>query len=272
MRTPPKIVWAQLLCLLLLTSQALAEGVCVVGGLTREATLSPGSKSEGRVTLVNNTGEPCQVRVYQTDYLFYADGRNLYGDPGSAPRSNARWVTFTPHQVVVPARDMAPVDYTIQVPQDDQLTGTYWSMLMVEPLETDGPGPPEAEEDKTKVGLRTVLRYGIQLVTHLGDAGTRDLRFHGQRLLVADGKRLLQLDAENVGEQWLNPVLWVEVHDEKGAAVSRFDARKTRLYPGCSACFQLDLTALAPGSYNALIVADNEDDNVFGAQCKLAIR
>ena len=78
---------------------------------------------------------PQEVKVYQTDYLFYADGSTYYGDPGTMPRSNTRWISFTPKQFTVPAGEEVTVRYTIQVPNDARLAGPYWSILMVEPVE-----------------------------------------------------------------------------------------------------------------------------------------
>jgi hypothetical protein len=43
------------------------------------------------------------------------------------------------------------------------------------------------------------------------------------------------------------------------------------LYPGCTGRFQLDVSELAAGKYESLIVADNGDDNVFGARYSLEI-
>ena len=68
---------------------ASAASVSVVGGLTREIVLQPGARTEGCIVLRNNTDQPQEVKVYQTDYLFWADGRNEYGEPGATPRSNA---------------------------------------------------------------------------------------------------------------------------------------------------------------------------------------
>jgi len=248
-----------------------ATAISVLGELTREATLQPGSQHEGRIALSNGADQAQDVRVYQTDYLFYADGRNVYGDPGTAPRSNAKWITFSPRQLTVAPGETAAVYYKVNVPPDDALVGTYWSMLMIEPLGPSDPGPLKAEPGKATVGLRTVMRYGIQITTHVGDAGTRDLRFSNLRLVTDEAKHTLQVDVEGMGQQWLNPVFWVEVHDQKGGLVGRFEGAKTRLYPTCSACCQVELGRLAPGNYNALIVADNEDDNVFGARCTLDI-
>jgi len=262
-------------CLSLLAANAaLAGPVSVLGRLTRQATLQPGGKSEGTIVLRNNTDEPREVRVYQTDYLFYADGRNIYGEPGSVARSNSSWIAFAPRQVVVAAKATSSVHYTIQVPQEPGLAGTYWSMLMVEPLAEGSLDPPEPEKGKLKVGIRTVIRYGIQFVTHIADSGKSDIRFRDKRLLINDGKQILQLDIQNTGESWLRPLVWAQLYDEHGASMGRFDAGRLRLYPGCSARFRIDLSELSQlpaGNYTALIVADNGDEHVFGAQYKLHI-
>lgn len=195
---------------------ALAAPVSVVGGLTREATLQPGAKTEGRIILRNNTEQPQEVKVYQTDYLFWADGRNQYGEPGSTPRSNARWIVHTPQQLTVPPKSTESVYYTIQAPAQEALRGTYWSMLMVEPVAADTLEPPQPEEGKVTIGIRSVMRYAIQMVTHIGDTGARDLKFADKQLLVEAGKRTLRLDLENTGERWLRPLVWAELYDEQG--------------------------------------------------------
>jgi len=251
---------------------AFAAGVSVVGGLTREVSLQPGSKTEGRIILRNGTDKPQQVKVYQTDYLFWADGRNEYGEPGTTPRSNARWITHTPQQLTIPPKSTESVYYTIQVPAQEDLKGTYWSMLMVEPLAGESLEPPKAEEGKVAIGVRSVMRYAIQMVTHIGDTGTRDLKFQDRQLVVDGGKRLLRLDLENTGERWLKPLVWMELYDEQGASMGRFEGGRFRIYQGCSARYLIDLSEVPAGRYKALIVADNGDEHVFGAQYELELR
>ena len=105
-------------CVMLAVLPACAGGnINVVGGLTRLMALKPGEKSDGRI-LIRNTGDaPQEVRANLNDYQFFADGRNLYDPPGSHPRSNAGWITFTPHQFTVPAGETVSIYYTIVVPE-----------------------------------------------------------------------------------------------------------------------------------------------------------
>lgn len=253
------------------TGSGGAAEVSVIGGLTREVTLDPGGRTEGRIILRNAGDEPQEVKVYQTDYRFWADGRNEYGEPGGVPRSNARWITHSPQQLTIPPRATESVYYTIQAPAQEGLCGTYWSMLMVEPIAAETLEPPQPEEDRVTIGIRTVMRYAIQMVTHIGDTGVRELKFADKQLIVEGEKRALRLDLENTGERWLVPRVWVELYDEQGTSLGRFEGGQFRIYPGCSVRYQIDLSEVPPGKYRALIVADNGDEYVFGAQYDLEL-
>jgi len=252
-------------------AHAAQGGITIVGGLTRYTSLTPGGKTEGRILVRNLGATPQEVRAYQTDYLYYADGRNLYDPPGSHPRSNAAWVTFTPSQFIIPPQETAIINYIVQAPQDTRLIGSYWSMLMVEPI-TISSDSPTAEKDKLKVSVQTILRYGIQIITDIADTGERSVKFAGQQLVKKDGKCLLILDIDNNGERYLTPLVWAELFDSEGASLGRFETGRQRVFPDCSARFQIDLTQLPPGKYQALVVADNGDESVFGAQLKLEIQ
>jgi len=256
------VAWAALAAL---TGSAAAD-IGVIGGLTREVTLQPAGSSEGRILLRNSGDEPQEVKVYPTDYLFYADGRVVYAEPGTIPRSSARWITIYPHQVTVPAGGSDSVSYVIQVPEDANLRGTYWSMVMVEPIVPEALELPKPEEGKVQIGIRTVTRYAVQMVVHIGDTGERKLRFAERQLLVQEGTRTLQLDVENVGERRLVPLLWAELYDQQGESIGRFEGGRLRTYPGCSARFRIDLSEVPAGKYKALVVADCGGDEVFGAQ------
>lgn len=59
---------------------------------------------------------------------------------------------------------------------------------------------------------------------------------------------------------------------KKGQSSGKIDGSSHRIYPGCSARFVLDLSKLAPGGYKAVVVADNGDDNVFGANYVLELK
>jgi hypothetical protein len=240
-------------------------GVSVTSGLTYEKESRPGETYRGAIQLRNNGNAPQEVKIYQTDYLFFCDGRNIYGEPGKCPRSNADWITFSPHRLAIPPKGTSQVNYTVQVPEDKTLTGTYWSMMMIEGISSSSPEASRREKDKITVGISQVIRYGAQMRTQIGDTGIRKLKFLKTRLLKENKGRILQLDIENIGERLLKPSLWVELYDEKGKSAGKFEGGKLGVYPATSVRFRIDLSRVPKGKYKAMVVADCGDDDLFGA-------
>lgn len=258
-----------LIFLFLISSEVCLAGTSVLGPLTHLKAAHPGEKYEGVILLRNSEETPSEVKVYQTDYLFYADGKNIYGESGSVPRSNATWISVSPNRLTIPPREEFSVHYTVQVPSGQDMKGTYWSMIMVEPISETSAESAKWEKDKSKVAISTVIRYGIQMITEIGNAGASQIKFADKKIISEDGNRVLQLDIENTGERVLSPAVWVELYNKEGASVGRFESGKVRIYPGCSVRHRILLPKVAGGNYRALVVADNGDESIFGAQYDL---
>ncbi len=261
-----------LICLALLSTAAAHPAVAIVGPLTREHEVEPGRSYSGSIEVHNSGDAPQAIKIYQTDYFYYASGEVLYGEPGALPRSNGKWIAFTPQEVTIPAGESVTIRYSIQAPADDTMKGTYWSVLMVEPIVEGSPEAVGAQPDKVTMGVRQVVRYGIQIVTHVGATGSRKLKFSQFSLKAENGKRVLVIDLENSGERWLRPNVWAELYDAKGTYVGKFDGGAQRLYPGTSARFKSELVGVQDADYKALVVADCGGDDVFGANINLFLR
>src|SRR4051812_18502968 len=150
--------------------------VSVLSSTVEEKEAAKGETYAGRIVISNPTTSPQAVRIYQTDYGFKADGTSSFGDPGSTPRSNASWVAPQTQRVTVPPRSEVTVPYTVKVPQSDSLKGTYWSAIMVEAAES-APAAASGRGSQAQVGIGSVIRYAIQVATHIGTTGTRTVKF-----------------------------------------------------------------------------------------------
>ena len=259
------------LFLSLLISHVAVAGIAVVGGLTHEKVSKASETYRGIIFIKNPGEEPQEVKIYQTDYLFFSDGRNIYGEPGKDPRSNAGWITLNPSRTIIQPGDKSEVSYTVKLPNDKALVGTYWSMIMIEGIGKDSPESElgEPQKGEVKVGIRTIIRYGIQMITHINNTGTRKLKILTTKLVKEEEKRTLQVDIENIGERFLRPLLWAELYDEKGNYIGRFEGGQLRTYPGTSVRFKVDLSAVPEGKYKTLVVADCGSDDLFGATYNL---
>lgn len=241
--------------------------ISIEGGLTHEFVVQPGQTCAGQIVVTDNTGVGTKIEITQTDYLFLADGRNTYGEPGTMARSNASWIKlFLPLDTLAPGESLS-IPYTIDVPDDPSLVGTYWSMVMAAAVLPPSEAPAEGE-----VGIQQVIRYGIQIVTHIGDSGERRIRIVNPQLLRKDEGLVLQIDIENIGERWVRPVAWSELYDEEGASVGRFESFQQRIFPNCSVRHHFVLSEVPSGKYEILVVFDNGDQYVWGAQYALDLR
>ena len=143
---------------------------------------------------------------------------------------------------------------------------------MVEPVEPISPETlVKSEDKKITMSLRIVIKHAIQIITDLGDTGTTKIKFLDKKLVEKNGRRFLEIDIENTGERWVDPQVWVELFDQEGKAIGKFQGNKARILPGCSSRFYVDINEIPRGKYKALVVADSSGEKVFGTRLNLKI-
>lgn len=253
--------------LLIALPTAAAAQIAVVGSTVEERVSAPGESYTGTVVVRNLTRQNQQVRIYQTDYLFFADGTSHFDDPGTKPRSNAKWITPTVRSLLIPPASEMAVTYTVKVP-GDSLVGTYWSTIMVEGAPTEA---GRSSGGRPQVGLGAVMRYAVQVATHVGASGSRKVSFANSRFLTNpnDSTQSFEIDVQNVGERAYRPALWIEVYDEQGALKANARQERGLLYPGTSLKQTFALGKLPRGTYRAIVFADSGEDAVFASQFTL---
>jgi len=248
----------------ILISLCCQAQITVRGQLTHEFVVEPGQSYAGEIVISSTTDSRTGVEITQSDYLFFADGSNIYGEPGSVLRSNVEWISFYAPPIIEPGETVS-IPFNIKVPDDPSLVGTYWSMILV------APELPPAETPAEGVGIQQRMGYGIQIVTHIGDTGERKISIFDVKLLHEEAGFVLQVDIENTGERWVRPMAWIELYDEQGATASRVESSQLRIYPGCSVRHRFVLSEIPSGVYKALVVFDNNDEYVWGAQYDLEL-
>ena len=258
-----------LVLLVLLTGMSVAASgqISVSGRLTHEFEVEPGGTYEGEIVVTNTRDVSTGVEIEQFDYAFFADGSTVYGRPGTQSRSNASWITvLSPTRVFMGPGGALTVRYRMEVPDDASLSGTHWSLVTVTPLvdrvETPAPG---------ELAIRQVLRYAIQVVANVGDTGERSVRVVAAGLVGEDEGVALRLGIENDGERVVAPQVWAELYGGQGESAGRLEGGKLRIYPGCSVEHRILLSGLESGEYKALVIMDNGDEYVWGAQYDLEL-
>ncbi len=245
---------------------SITAGISVENGLTHEFTVSPGNGYTGEIDITNYGDKDQYVKIYQKDYLFNYKGESFYEEPGSIARSNAGWIDINATYIKVPAHENINVRYEIKVP-DDSLTGSYWSVIMVESV-----NEIDTSNLSKGVNIRTVIRYAVQIITDIENTGVRKLEFMATDLIKEDTVRYLQVDIQNPGERYFRPVLKLELFDDGGNSAGVFEAGPRKIYPGTSVRMKIILNDVAPGHYQGLLVADTGEDEVFGVNISVEIK
>ena len=272
MRKSVRVTGSLLLALLAIAVCHVPAGALQVeGSYTRMHTVKPGDIVDGLIVLVNTGASPESVRITRRDRL--SDDRigTRYLEPGEFERSNAPWIEISQDEVLIPAGQQLTLLYRIHVPEDQRLSGTYWSALVIEPQAT-GVQTRVSGEDGPAILIRQVVRHELMIITQVADTGDRQIEFVDPQLQRGDdGRYIFHVLIENTGERLLNPKVWLELYDESGRFLGRFERDSRRIFPQAAVRQQFDLGVLEPGAYPALLIVDAGDIHVFGARYTLRI-
>lgn len=240
--------------------------IVILNGLTHENTAEAGENYREGIQVQNAGTEPRSVKIYQRDYWYSFSGENRHDEAGTLPRSNAAWINYSPTLVTLQPNETAVIDFEVTVPEIDSLKGTYWSVIMVEGIQ------PQDTSASNGVKIHTAIRYAVQIITNIGNTGKRDLQFLGLELVADENNnQVLNVAIENTGERILKPELNIELFDAEGESVGVFKAERRKTYPTTSILLKLSLEGVEPGEYAAVLIADCDEDNIFGTNLTLEL-
>lgn len=239
--------------------------IVILNGLAHSKTASIGESYSGYIEIQNASAVAKTIRIYQTDYTFDYNGNAFYGEDLSAARTNAHWIEFSPKQTRINAGEIIQVKYQVNIPANDSLNGTFWSMMMVEEIT-----PPDPNAS-SQLAITTTMRYAIQIATNIGNTGISSLRKIQHGLSLEENGQTLFLDIENDGEQMITPKFLLEVYDNSGTKVLSTEHPARKLYPGTSLHFGFLVQVLSSGKYSAICFADGGEEEIFGFEIDFEI-
>ncbi|MFK7933366.1 MAG: hypothetical protein AB8G22_07640 [Saprospiraceae bacterium] len=259
-----QVLFALLFCLL--TTFSAQAGVVILNGLSHIHQVNLGENYRGSIQIRNSGNADQDVKLYLRDYRFHHNGDAFYDEPNYHERSNTDWITLTPTLVTLKPYEERTIFYEINVPAEVKLDGTFWSVIMVEGIKDLG------KTASGGVSINTQVRYAVQVATNMGETGTRELEFIGAEIKkLPDATKRLFVNVENKGERLLQPTMQVEIFDEGGNSVGQFTADRRKVYPETSTRFFVNLPQLPIGKYQALLLADCSDEDVFGINVELSV-
>lgn len=244
----------------------VAAQVTVAGDLIEiEDGVRPGDSYGGVLTLRNVGSTVAVASIYVNDVLFEGQEQS-YLEPAQSPRSNAGWLDLDLSSVQLAAGESISVGYSVTVPDEVDLTDSYWSMIMVENTPV---GDVSANQG---VSIRSVTRYGVYVVTNMSEVTDVRLDFVDPRLDKDDeeGASFL-VSVRNSGWRLVRPPGYLDLYDAAGQHVLRIDSASALIFPEAEVRRSYLLGHLEPGTYIAVVVVDAGAEDVFGARYTLKL-
>lgn len=231
--------------------------------------VSPGSNAEAKFNVINRSNHAQTMKVSQSDYTFKADGSNEFAQPGTIARSNAKWIKFSPESFTIKPNTTIEIVLQIHVP-NQKMTGTYWSMLMVEYVDQNSLNTAKTTDDLNS-GVQVIRRQGVQVRTHITGTGEKKARFLNKNIVKKNGKTFFEIDLENTGTLFYRGDFWVELFNQEGYPIGKVEQPMRGVYPDCSIRYSVDISQFKKGNYTALCVYDTRSNKVFGGKYQVEI-
>ena len=255
--------------------------IVISGGMVKNYTKNHGSVTNDVITVFNgNKKNKTRIKLYQTDYLTFANGQSKYDDPNTTPRSNASWIKVSTNEIDIDADGYVNVPFTVTIPNDKELAGTYYSAVMVE--EISEPVLPKEKKDDEKAALTilTKTRYLIKVITTIGKTGEYKVEFSNPVLKAyydekeSKNRYNFTVDVESVGNRVAFSNAYIDIFNEAGGKVRRFDIKDGFYLPDCGFRIRANAIDLDPGQYTFLVVnvpAPSEGWPATGFQVPISI-
>lgn len=256
-----------LLTLLFTANTLIGGGVAVLNGLAHEFNVTPGSTYHGRIELQNASDNAQVVILYQTDMTTKFTGETFYTDSLENSQSNKNWIKLSNLNVTIDSEEKRSIEFEIIVPESNSLVGTYWSVIMVEPRD-----PIHIQQDESGFNIQSKVRYAIQIICHIGETGTTDLKFVNISQKKYNNTRYLEVDIKNTGQILIKPTLSLELFNAEGNSLPIIKSEKQRIFPQSSKRYILDISVVEPGIYQGILIADNTTDDLFGVNITLHLK
>lgn len=250
--------------ILLLTIPGFSK-VIVLSGLTNVHSGEKGNLVQGEIHVQNIGDKDERIIIYLNDLIQDCHTAAAYDVPGTHPRSSGLWMELNANEKILAPKEEFFIKYQINIPKEESILGSYWSMLMIEIAD-----PIKEDQLEYGVAMDSKIRYGIQVITNVGREDGSEIEFITVELNKNEAGHLVVATAENMGEFLVTPTVVLELYGETGDLVYKTEVPFKKVYPKSCKSFEVPIEKLANGSYAALLVADYGKD-LFGTNLQIDI-
>ncbi len=229
----------------------------VSGELTSHIICKPSNTIIKSIKIVNYSDSILSLNITQSDYAGKINGSPIFIEAGKLERSNSSWIHLQSNRVSILAKSSLDVLYSITIPNDNSLEGSYWSVLFL-------------EENNIQTGNQQLYlkqRIAVQVITQIEDSGEIKVVF--PKIELNKTKDEINIQIKNTGTCWIKGTLQIDLFNDGGEKCGRYSSEQIKLYPQSSQTLDLPTHNLKKGKYIAVCVVDCGENKIFGSQFTL---
>lgn len=243
---------------LLFSIALLHANVIVVNGLTHTYSGVSGQTFQGEVVLVNPTEVDQRVLFSLSEAIYNCESGRAFVEDLDHKNSSTSWFDGSVLDKVLASKEKYIYKYSITIPYDATLKGSYWTTLMVDV------DKPIREETANGIGLNTKMRYAIRLLTDVNVKEDVEIDFTNIELKLNTQKNKRELVVKMLnGTVFIENVkLTLEVYDAGGNRVLETETKRLAVFPEVCRDFIVDVSGLPDGNYQCIILANSREEFV----------
>lgn len=243
---------------------AMYSNVVIINGLTHVYSGASGQVIKGEVVLINNSTKEQKVSFELNDAIFSCSENRIFTKDKTHQQSSNTWFNANLMEKVLASKEQYVYRFTINIPEDSTLKGSFWSVLMVNVEK------PIKKESRGNIGLDTKVRYAVGLLTNVNSYDDLDIDFKNI-ILKDDEVKKLEVKIVNNSLFIEGTKLSLEVYDTKGDKVLEFKTRRNMVFPGFCKDYLIDVSKLPKGDYKCVLLADSREEFI-GTNVDLTIK
>lgn len=236
----------------------LHANVIVVNGLTHSYAGVSGQSFQGEVVLVNPTELEQRVLFSLSEAVYDCTTGRTFKEDYVHKNSSSNWFNGSSLDKVLAPKEKYIFKYSITIPNDAMLKGSYWTTLMI------NVDKPIREESANGIGLNTKMRYAIRLLTDVNVKEVVEIDFSNIELKLNTQNRTRELAVKILNETVFieNVKLVLEVYDANGNKILETETKRLAVFPEVCRDFIVDVSGLPNGNYQCIILANSREEFV----------
>lgn len=258
---------------LIIAISPMAWGQIGISATSADVTLAPGGSFTDALEVINKSPNPRQFTVDVKDYDRNIEAGLVLLDPGTQPRSLAKFLAVTPLAFTLQPDQKQPIIFTIKVPADQ--SGPHWAAVIVSsPLPASNSQGTGSNTPGTPITIGTIEQFIVKIRQTDPTNAVNQGRLTGVQILLPEKDKPLRvvIAYENTGTTFQQPKGEVRFINARGDVAAKVDIQPFPMLPGGKIRFEIPLDRQLPsGDYEAVAIIDFGGDFLLAALARFTI-